>query len=213
MITQKDYHVKAKQPKIKKRNWTFVCYPESMPTDWQDIIERSGIPCAFSPLHDKDINEATKEPKKPHFHVILCYDGPTTYNAVKAFTDSLNATIPQPIESLKGVYRYLTHKDNPEKAQYLETDIQTFNGFNARDFIELTKSEVLQLKTETMQLIRELNICEYSDLLDMLLDSCMTDHYDVASSNTILFNTYISSRRNKAAKPQQQPSSDTGTPF
>lgn len=211
MITQEHNSVKAKSPKIKKRNWTFVCYPESLPSDWVDIIERSGIPCAFSPLHDKDINEATKEPKKPHFHVILCYDGPTTYSAVKAFTDSLNATIPQPIESLKGVYRYLTHKDNPEKAQYSENDIVCCNGFNARDFIELTKSEVLTIKKEILELIRSAEIYEYSDLINTLLDSDMTDHLDVASSHTILFNTYISSRRNKHGKQPQQQSG--GEPF
>lgn len=199
MITQKDYHVKKnKSPKIKKRNWAFVLYPESMPEDWQDVIVRSGIPCAVSPLHDSDTNP-TGEAKKEHYHVILCYDGPTTYSNVAAFTASLNGTIPQPLESLKGYYRYLTHKDNPEKAQYDEADIICFNGFNPRDFIELSKSEVLTLIKEIQTLIRGAEIYEYSDLLDTLLDSDMIDAYDVATSHTLLLKGYIDSRRHKAA--------------
>jgi len=208
---------KSNKPKIKKRNWAFVLYPDSMPEDWQDIITQSGIPCAISPLHDKDKN-ATGEDKKPHFHVILCYDGPTTYSAVSAFTASLNGTIPQPLESLKGYYRYLTHKDNPEKAQYDETEIVCCNGFNPRDFIDLTKSEVLQYIKELQELVRCNQIYEYSDLLDILLDSDMTDHYDVATSHTMLLAKYIDSRRNKqqlAAKQQQpqQAAQQQGTPF
>lgn len=200
---------KSNNPKIKKRNWAFVMYPESMPDDFQDIISQSGIPCAISPLHDKDVN-ATGEAKKPHFHVILCYDGPTTYSAVSAFTASLNGTIPQPLESLKGYYRYLTHKDNPEKAQYSDNDIVCCNGFNPRDFIDLTKSEVLQLIKEIQELIREGNIFEYSDLLDTLLDSDMIDMYDVATSHTMLLAKYIDSRRNKQQLSSKQQSQQSG---
>ena len=52
---------------IKKRNWAFVCYPESLPDNWQDILIESGIPFAISPLHDRDMNADNTE-KKPHYH-------------------------------------------------------------------------------------------------------------------------------------------------
>lgn len=181
---------------VKKRNWAFVAYPESLPSDWIDTLRESGLQCAISPLHDKDVN-ATGEPKKPHYHVILCYSGPTSYNVVKGLTDKLNATIPQALEQVRGYYRYLTHKDNPEKAQYDERDIQTVNGFCIYDFVEMTKSEVLAIKRELQTLIRELDITEYSDLMDLLQDSDMVQQYDVASSNTYFFEKYITSRRNK----------------
>ena len=42
--------------KTKKRNWTIVCYPESLPKDWKDILRESGLQVAISPLHDKDLN-------------------------------------------------------------------------------------------------------------------------------------------------------------
>ena len=104
---------------IKKRNWAFVLYPESAPADWREQLQKTGLQCAISPLHDKDMNP-DNTPKKPHYHVILTYSGPTSYNVVKALTDGFNQPIPQALEQVRGYYRYLTHKDNPEKAQYDE---------------------------------------------------------------------------------------------
>lgn len=180
----------------KKRNWAFVLYPESAPEDWREQLQLTGLQCAVSPLHDKDLN-ADNTPKKPHYHVILCYSGPTSYNVVKSLTEQLNQPIPQPLEQIRGYYRYLTHKDNPEKYQYSENDITTINGFDITEFIEITKSEVLAIKSKLQTLIRELNITEYADLLDYIQDNGEKSDYDVASSNTIFFNTYIKSRRYK----------------
>lgn len=178
----------------KKRNWTFILYPESAPSNWRDILKTSGLMSAVSPLHDKDINP-TGEAKKPHYHVLLVYSGPTTYNSVSKFTASLNSTVPQPLESVRGMYRYFTHKDNPEKHQYSDDLIETFNGFNISDLVELTKSEVNEIKMRIISIIRELVITEYSALVDFLVDNDMTVEYDVAVNNTFFFNTYITSRR------------------
>lgn len=180
---------------LKKRNWTFVLYPESAPSDWREILKISGLMAAVSPLHDKDTNP-TGEPKKPHYHILLVYSGPTTYNAVAKFTASLNSTVPQALESVRGMYRYFSHKDNPEKYQYNEADIVSFNGFNIADLVELTRSEVNELKAKVLKLIREVGITEYSGLIDFLLDNGMTSEYDVAINNTLFFNTYICSKRN-----------------
>nr|CRY95759.1 hypothetical protein [uncultured prokaryote] len=188
---------------IKKRHWAFVAYPESLPKDWIDQLKLSGLKVAISPLHDRDINP-TGEPKKPHYHVIISYEGPTTFNNVKGFTDSLNATIPQALEQVQGYYRYLTHEDNPEKAHYSKADIQTLNGFNIRDFVEMTKSEVNRCIREIQQFIMDNDILEYADLLEILLSGgeAMVDWYDVASSHTLLFTAYLRSRRYRAEKKQ-----------
>ena len=180
----------------KKRNWAFVVYPDSAPENWLDILTQTGLEIAISPLHDKDVNP-TGEPKKPHYHVIACYNGPTSFNVVKKLTDQLNAPIPIPLEAVKGYYRYLTHKDNPEKYQYSEKDIRTLNGFNIANFSELTRGEVLELKKNIHTYIREHDIKEYCDLLDMLFDDNLFNEYDVATNNTLLFSTYIKSRKFK----------------
>lgn len=181
----------------KKRNWAFVLYPESAPSDWQEKLQQTGLQCCISPLHDIDLNP-TGEPKKAHYHVIVCYSGPTSYNVVQSLTAALNAANPIKLEQVKGYYRYLTHKDNPEKAQYSDSDIVCLNGFNIRDFVELTGSEVLSAKRAIHTLIRQLCITEYADLMDYLMDNCLETYYEVASNNTMYFSRYLSSVRNKA---------------
>ncbi len=181
----------------KKRNWAFVLYPESAPSDWRERLQLTGLSCCISPLHDLDFN-STGERKKPHYHIIVCYSGPTSYNVVKGLTDSLNQPIPQALEQVRGYYRYLTHQDNPEKAQYSDLNIETINGFNIRDFIELSASEVVHKKKTIQLLIRDLEIIEYSVLMDYLLDNSLETEYEVAANNTMFFSKYIASIRHRA---------------
>lgn len=184
---------------VKKRNWAMVLYPESAPEDWRDQLRKTGLQCAVSPLHDKDTN-ADGEPKKPHYHVILCYSGPTSFSVVERLTKQLGQPIPQPLEQVRGYYRYLTHADNPEKAQYSAADIETINGFDIRDFVEMTKSEVTRYKRELLAFIRDNDLMEYADLLDVLLDGgeATADLFEVASNHTLFLTKYIASRRYKA---------------
>lgn len=179
---------------IKKRNWAFFVYPESAPENWRDILQETGLQCCISPLHDKDI-DPDGNVKKAHYHVIVCFSGPTTYNVVLKLTESLNQPIPQPLEQVKGYYRYLTHKDNPEKYQYDEKDIVCINGFSILDYAELTRSEITKIKISLHKLIIDKDFVEYTQLMDYLLVNEMFSEYDVASNNTIFFNQYLRSRR------------------
>lgn len=179
---------------IKKRNWGAVVYPESAPKDWEEILKLKGIAFAVSPLHDKDINP-TGEPKKPHYHLVLCFSGPVTDKTVNDIMKELNQPIAIPLESVRGYYRYLVHKDNPEKYQYNEEDIKLFNGFDVSDV--LNSFEVFNLLKEIQLIILENDIEEYSDLMDYLLQELKMEHYNVACSHTLFLNSYITSRRHK----------------
>lgn len=189
---------------VKKRNWAFVLYPDSAPEDWFHILQLTGLPFVVSPLHDKDKNpDGTL--KKPHYHIILIFGSPTTYNNVKSITDNLNQPIPQPVDQVRGYYRYLTHKDNPEKAQYDESDIKFSNGFDIRDFVEISKSEVQSIKRRLQAVIRDFGFIEYADFMDYVADECSQDEYDVASNNTLFFDRYLSSRRHGSVTPKVNP--------
>lgn len=181
---------------VKKRNWAFVLYPESAPNNWREQLQQTGLQCAISPLHDKDLNP-DGEAKKPHHHVILCYAGPTSYSVVRKLTEHLRQPIPQPLEQVRGYYRYLTHEDNPEKVQYSKLDIEHLNGFDIRDFVELTKTEVTKIKRDLVQFVQDNTITEYADLMEILLagGEALADWFDVASNNTLFFGTYIKSRK------------------
>ena len=147
---------------MKNRYWSFVCYPESVMPDFKDYLSEMGCVFAVSPLHDKDVN-ATGEPKKSHWHVLLQFEGPTTYNKVKEqICDKIGATIPKAVISLRGYYRYLCHLDNPEKAQYNVEDIEEYGGFH----IDLTVSEKNVIKANICECIAQNNFNEYVDLVD-----------------------------------------------
>lgn len=191
---------------VKKRNWAFFVYPESAPENWRQILQETGLQCVISPLHNRDVNP-DNSPKKAHYHVIVCYSGPTSFNVVQALTERLRQPHPQYLEQIKGYYRYLTHKDNPEKAQYDEREIQTINGFNILDYQDLTKSEVVEIKRKLHLTIRQYRITEYAVLMDYLLDNDMQLEYDVASSNTLYFDKLITSMRHMVdpKKPKTDP--------
>ena len=177
------------------RNWAFVCYPESAPENWRDILQATGLEFAISPLHDKDL-DPTEEEKKSHWHIIAVWQsGSTKGRSVKRITDSINAPMPIPLSSVKGYYRYLTHKDNPDKHQYSESDITTLNGFNIANHSDLTRNEINEIKKRIQKMIVAEGIVEYSHLLDILLFQDYMVEWEVASNHTIMLNAYLRSRR------------------
>ena len=180
----------------KGRIWASVGYPESLPIDWLDKLQETGLQIAISPLHNKDL-DPTGEVKKNHYHIIFNYEGPTTYNHVKELCDSLNMTIPIKLESLRGMYRYHLHLDNPDKYQYDDRDRILLNGFDTNQVNELTRTEIDKYKKEIQQFILNNNIYEYSDLLIILLENDLMQMWSVAANHTIFFNTFITSIRHK----------------
>lgn len=183
--------------RITGRSWAFVMYPESMPDNWKEIIQETGLPMAISPLHDKDINPDGEE-KKAHYHVICYYENATTYNNVKTnICDRLNATIPQKLESMRGMYRYHIHIDNPEKYQYDDRDRQFFNGFDIDMANKLTRNEILKLLIEIYQFCKDNDITEYKDLVHVLIENDLRQMLDVISFNTLPVKCYLESARYK----------------
>ena len=189
---------KAKKVDSRARNWSLVVYHESAPENWRDILDDYHIPWVESPLHDKDINP-DGEIKKPHWHVILIWDGPVTQNAAMKIAEKVNAPQPVKLESVRGAYRYFTHMDNPEKYQYDEKDIKLFNGFDISSYVSLTKEEKYEAIGKIMDIINENGITEYIDLLNILR---VNDYnlFKVACDNTILFTNVVRSLRHSENK-------------
>ncbi|WP_367695332.1 Rep family protein, partial [Helicobacter pylori] len=63
----------AKKELGRTRSYAIIIYPDSANNEWLDILERTCIPCAISPLHDKDL-EKDGTPKKPHYHVLFKFE-------------------------------------------------------------------------------------------------------------------------------------------
>lgn len=188
----------TKQKKDNRfRNWTFLVYPESVIENWIDVINDLHIQWAYSPLHDKDTNP-TGENKKPHYHVLLSFEGKKSYDQILEITQSVNGTVPQKVESLRGLTRYFAHLDNPEKYQYCMEDIRCYGGFNVNDALKPTSSEELVLLKEIFSYISGNSILEYSDFIDKCIADSLEDWLYVATKlNTIAIKSYIQSRFNK----------------
>lgn len=184
---------------MKNRYWSFVCYPESVMPDFKNYLSEMGCVFAVSPLHDKDVN-ATGESKKAHWHVLLQFEGPTTYNKVKEqICDNIGATIPKAVISLRGYYRYLCHLDNPEKAQYNVEDIEEYGGFH----IDLTVSEKNVIKANICECIAQNNFNEYVDLVDYYREIGDFDYFEIVCNNTLFFSTYLKSKKFKSSETKK----------
>lgn len=171
---------------VKGKYWCFVLYPESAPANWQEILNKSGLAWAMSPLHEHDLN-ADGSKKKAHYHVIIIWKATTTYNAVKKFTHgTLNATVPQLLHSPLGYYRYFTHKDNPEKYQYSENEILSGNGFDIADYAKMTKQQKLEMHMSISQMILDNKITSYAEAVMMCM-SLGFDEYEMITTHTIHF--------------------------
>lgn len=178
----------------KGRLWATVGYPESLPIDWLERLSETGLQVAISPLHDKDF-DPNGQPKKSHYHIIFVYDGPTTQKHVKDLCDSLNMVLPIKLESLRGMYRYHLHLDNPDKYQYDDRDRQFLGGFDPTQVEALTTTEVNKILKELVMFIEDNDIIEYRDLVFNLIHE--PNMYDVAVRHTMFLNSYIRSKRHK----------------
>ena len=150
----------------RTRNFATVVYPDSdnTPKDWQEILSQQFIPAIISPLHDSDTNP-TGEPKKPHYHVLLCYDNVKTRDQAKEIFGLIGGVGCEIVQSIRGYARYLCHLDNPEKAQYNTEDVKCLCG---ADFNGLTQLVIDKYKAirEIMFFCNENNILAYSELLE-----------------------------------------------
>lgn len=192
---------KAKKDK-RYLNWTFVTYPDSAPSNWRDILNDMHIPYAISPLHDKDIS-GDGLPKKPHYHVILAFETVKSYSQIKEITDQINAPIPQAVNSLVGTTRYLTHMDDPNKAQYDKEDIVTGGNFPLSDLLARSATDKKAIVKEIYQFIQDNDITEYHDIVDYAFAN-NEDWFDVLINGYTLFFVNILKSRRHDIKLQEE---------
>ena len=180
----------------RTRSWTFILYPESAPENWREILNELFIQWVESPLHDKDIDPGTGELKKAHWHILLMFPSVKSYEQILEITNKLNTPHPQKAMSAKGVVRYMAHMDNPEKYQYNKDEIKAYGGADIAELLRPSSGEKREMMIEIKKVIREKQITEYIDLLDVL-EEIDLDLMDFAFNNTIAFNSMVRSNRFK----------------
>jgi len=202
-IAENDNKVKKwKEEKVKARYWAFIVYPDSVPENWHDILQKTGLEFAISPIHDKDLKG---DEGKPHWHVIAIWGNTTTGATARRVAENVNATLPTSVSAIKGYYAYLTHKNQQDKHQYLESDIRFINGFRIENYVELSSSEVEEMLDSLEDIIITNGITEYANLIEYLKDNNMITERRIARRHTYHLNAYLRSRRYRVERMNTDP--------
>lgn len=152
--------------KEKGTQFTFLLYPENLPTDWETRLRELDMPMAISPLHNKDIDKKMGGFKKPHYHGIVMYKNPITrdgmtkkLNRALAHDDCKNC-VPKVqflVKGPKSAYLYLTHESDSAieegKHIYDSSGIKLLNNFDISRYVVLDASEKEELLQELISLI------------------------------------------------------------
>lgn len=177
----------------RTRNYGTVVYPESAPQDWMNILGEYCIPCFVSPLHDKDVDPG-KQPKKPHYHVMLMFDGVKTVDQAKEIFDSIGGVGCEIVQSVRGYARYLCHLDNPEKYQYSLDDVHCFGGADYPATIGLPTDKYKAIG-EMIDFCEDNDITSYADLLQWCRFNRMDWFRVLCDSGTFVMREYLKSKR------------------
>lgn len=179
----------------RTRIWTAVIYPDSAPAEWREILDDQHFEWVESPLHEFDVNP-TGEVKKAHWHLVLMFDGPKSYEQVCSLLEPLNCPIPQRCHSLRGAVRYLVHMDNPEKYQYSLADIRCHGGADIASALAPSSSERYDLVAEMMEFVAKQGITEFQDLADYARTQRREDWFPLICDNSaFVLQQYIKSQR------------------
>lgn len=175
----------------RKRDLATVVYPDSAPEDWQQILSDYHIPCFVSPLHDMDINP-DGSPKKPHYHVMVCFDGKHSDEQFDEIFNAIGGVGREQILSKRGYARYLCHLDNPEKHQYGIWDVLSYGGADYIQVIgEIAKYQCIH---DMMQFCNENGVIAFSDLLEYARQNNWSWFRCLCDSSAYVMEKYIKSR-------------------
>lgn len=131
-----------KSTQVRTRNFATVIYLDSAPSNWQEILSDLHVQAFVSPYHDKDKN-ANNEDKKPHYHVMIMYDGKKSIDQAKENFDKIGGVGCEIVNSTRGYARYLCHLDNPDKEQYSIQDVKSFGGADYMSIINLVTDKYI----------------------------------------------------------------------
>ena len=151
------------------RNWAFILYPDSAPSNYIDILRSLMVQACISPLH------APADDLKSHYHVVLLFGSVKSYEQVLSVTKLFNGSFPIPVHDIRQYVRYLIHADNPEKEQFSGMEqIQTFGGLDVFNYFSMSQIYNRDIFRDIMGSIKDNPSIMYCDLIDY----CLTERLD-----------------------------------
>lgn len=169
----------------KFRFWRVLGYPESMPENWEELVEDELVPFACI-LHDKDADK-NGELKKAHIHGVAQWGAPTTEAVASSFAQACGFVAKvKPAKNPPAAVQYLTHLNNPNKYQYPFEAIKTFNGFKLEKYYFALDGD--EAMAELHGLVRD--FVNFADFADFVGDS-RPDLSPCFRSHSAFFDRYI----------------------
>lgn len=147
---QRKYEEKRRGKRHKA--WMCVFYEDSSP-NWHDGLDEQGVATCVSPVHDQDRwtkHDQAKNPehragdgKVPHRHLLSEFEHAVSYEDFKAFLEDagIKSTNIKYAKSVRGMARYLTHMDSPDKARYSDDEVSEFGGASWREWCERSEDD------------------------------------------------------------------------
>ena len=184
----------------RARCWAAIVYPESAPESWRDILDEEHLEWAESPLHEFDVN-LTGEVKKPHWHIVISFDGKKSFEQVSALLEPLNCPIPQRCHALKGAVRYFAHLDNPEKFQYPVSAIIGHGGFDVAAALAPSSAQRHECIAEMQEWCVDQGVIEMEDLMNYARQQRREDWFPLlCDSCVIVMESFLRSRRHRSER-------------
>lgn len=161
----------------KSRSWQTIFWTDNK-NDFLDYLKKSGVCCAISPCHDKDVKVSKEdydrdpdnkygEFKRPHFHALFFFPGPTTYKVVCSFLEPIScANSPVICFGPVGAYWYHIHRYDPDKHLYNDSDRTLINGLDKSQFEQLTENQNFELKCYFHEVIIDNNMIRLEELFE-----------------------------------------------
>lgn len=185
----------------RTRAWASIVYEESAPENWREKLQSYMVQTFVSPLHDSDLKEDGSA-KKPHWHVLMMYDGVKTPEQAREVFESFGGVGCEPVQSVRGYARYLCHLDNPEKHQYNSDDVCAYCGADYVSAIGQQADKYTAI-AQMMQWICDNDVIAYSDLLEYAAINRQDWFRVLCDNGTMVIKEYIKSRAWKAGiKPR-----------
>lgn len=168
---------KIRNPPLKSKYFCAVLYPDSSTYDTEKLIKtlaEEHLSFAISPIHDRDV-EDDGSLIKSHYHLLLAYSSATTLNNIRGWFKACGMPESE-LHSVRvcasgvGYFRYLTHKDNPEKFQYNAKDIRVFNDPDElfKKFSK-TASDRIDDLVRIFQIVDQLETISFHNLIQYLM--------------------------------------------
>lgn len=131
--------------KCEGYNFGLILYQEHFATQ-QDVVKfilnKYKTSYCISPLHNRDLKDKAENDndfKKEHYHVILHYLSKKSLSTVQSKIDGLGLS--EVVDNIAIMTRYLTHVDDPDKAQYNQSDVIFGYGYKYDKYYHMLDDE------------------------------------------------------------------------